>query len=258
MIKSKWLTISLSFVLVIFLFAGCGGNTQGGVGDNATLDDANAPAEDPLEVGDLPYPGFSAEKLDPAISEDEVVLEVSELIYDRLVHLDGDTPVAGLAASWVVSDDGLTYQFKLRPNAQFIDGTWISTDVVMANFNRWFDPENPLHGGDNAKYAAWIENFIGFNGEFAEDGKPLSKFDGIEKVDNLEFLLHLNAPMDDLLTILAKPEFSILNMSVLASEGDLFATQEGSVTSSGAYYVVNWDQTGLALAENGDYWGNQE
>ena len=49
---------------------------------------------------------------------------LAEAIWEGLTYLDPDTlvPVGGVARSWEVSDDGLTYTFRLRPNAQWSDG----------------------------------------------------------------------------------------------------------------------------------------
>lgn len=56
------------------------------------------------------------------------------MVYDSLVRY---TPIGmepSLAESWSVSDDGLTYTFKIR-NAKFSDGTNVSAEAVVMNFN---------------------------------------------------------------------------------------------------------------------------
>ncbi|MBI3159145.1 MAG: hypothetical protein HYZ26_06065 [Chloroflexi bacterium] len=215
-----------------------GGDTQPAVAEMTTVVPADA-------------------RLDPALATeaDAGVLEASRYVYDRLVESQGGQIVPGLASEWLISEDGLTYEITLRANASFADGTPVSTDVVMANFNRWYDPTHPLHGPDSSIYQAWVQYFVGFRNEFDENEKPISLFDGIEKVDDLHFLLHLNVPMPNFLEILALPQFSILNPAVLASEGAAYGTQGGSVDGSGAYSVESWGADGLLLAPNPLYWG---
>ena len=59
----------------------------------------------------------------------------------------------------------------------------IDADAVIANFNRWFDPQDPFRG--SGTYEVWAENFGGFKGESTSEGQPKSIVDGIEKVDDL-------------------------------------------------------------------------
>ena len=65
--------------------------------------------------------------------------EVTGNTYDLLVRLDlNDTSkVKGdLAESWTVSDDGLTYTFKLKPGLKFASGNPITADDVAYSFER--------------------------------------------------------------------------------------------------------------------------
>ena len=152
----------------------------------------------------------------------------------------------GLALTFDMSEQGLEYEFTLRTNAVFADGTAVTADAVVANFNRWFNPENPLHGADNSAYAAWLQYFKGFRGELDADGKPVSTFDGIEKVDDLTVLVHLNEPMDDFLEIIALPFFSILNPD---------ASDPGAA-GSGAFLIGELTDSRLTLEPNSSFWGD--
>ena len=193
-------------------------------------------------------------QLDPATIEQEELLEICGYIYEGLVALDGDTVVPALATTWTVSDDTLSYTFQLRPNVTFHDGTPLDVDIVIANFNRWFDTNHPLHGIDK-EYPAWLEAFGGFEGEVDNDGVPKSSFDGIEKVNNLTILIHLNRQDPDLLQKLARPQFSLINTEVLADERDLYGTSQGSTVGTGPYMLDEWKGDTLQLSPYGDYWG---
>ncbi len=62
-------------------------------------------------------------------------------VYDTLVWQDLDGSfVPGLADSWEVSDDGLTYTFHLRQDVKFHDGTPFNAEAVKFNFDRIVDP----------------------------------------------------------------------------------------------------------------------
>lgn len=259
----------LAIVLVLALLTACGG-TQDNPGntpqdaqpDNQPSENAQTPTDEPAEAspaedtGDaVVFSPFEYEKLDPAVAGegDEDLLAVSSMVYDTLVDVVDGEIVAGLAAEWSVSDDGLTYRFTLRPDAVFSDGTPVTTDVVMANFNRWYYPDNALHGDDSSVYQAWLANFKGFWTEPKEDTPPESLFDGIEKSDELNFLIHLYEPMDNFLEVISMPQFSILHPTLLADVG--YGTMLGDVVGTGAYVVDTWDETGLTLVPSSTYWG---
>ena len=77
--------------------------------------------------------------MDPAEAFELSTAEVTGNTYDLLVRLDlNDTSkVKGdLAESWTVSDDGLTYTFKLKPGLKFASGNPITAADVAYSFER--------------------------------------------------------------------------------------------------------------------------
>jgi peptide/nickel transport system substrate-binding protein len=77
--------------------------------------------------------------LDPAESFELSPAEFIGNAYDMLVRLDiNDTTKVkgGIADSWTVSDDGLTYTFKLKPGIKFASGNPITAEDVAWSFER--------------------------------------------------------------------------------------------------------------------------
>jgi peptide/nickel transport system substrate-binding protein len=217
------------------------------------VESTEKPTEPPTEEPEEEMAAADAVKLDPATIEGEELLEICGFIYEGLVAVDDDTIVPALATSWKVSDDQLDYIFNLRPNVTFHDGTPLDADIVIANFNRWFEPNHPLHG-DN-EYAAWQEAFGGFEGEVDSEGLPKSSFDGIEKVNNLTVLIHLNRQDPELLQKLARTQFSMINTASLEDQGELYGTRQGSTVGTGPYTLAEWMDDGLLLSPYSEYWG---
>jgi peptide/nickel transport system substrate-binding protein len=86
---------------------------------------------------------LSVSGIDPHINQNAELGIVLRQVYDTLVYRHPETRelVPGLATSWTISDDGLTYTFKLRENVTFHDGTLFNADAVAANLERIMNPE---------------------------------------------------------------------------------------------------------------------
>ncbi len=77
--------------------------------------------------------------LDPAESFELTPAEFIGNAYDMLVRLDIDDTTKvkpGIAESWEISDDGLTYTFKLKPGIKFASGNPITAEDVAWSFER--------------------------------------------------------------------------------------------------------------------------
>lgn len=76
--------------------------------------------------------------LDPAVAVDSQSGLVIQNVYDRLVEVapNGHDIEPGLAESWEVSDDGLTYTFTLHEGATFHDGSPLTAEDVVYSFQR--------------------------------------------------------------------------------------------------------------------------
>jgi len=216
---------------------------------------ADVPTEAATAVPTAEIPEVIAEgiQLDPAILDNKDLLLACSYIYEGLVKLEDISVEPVLASSWTISDDELDYIFELRPDVTFQDGTRLDADLVIANFNRWFDPENSLHNVD-ATFSGWQDAFLGFKGEMDANNAPKSSFDGIEKVNNLTILIHLNRQDPEFLQKIALPQFGFIIPDLLADEGNLFATSQGSVVGTGPYVVAEWTNESIVLLPNADYW----
>lgn len=77
--------------------------------------------------------------LDPGEAFELSTAEITANTYSKLVGLDpNDTSkvVGELAESWTISDDGMTYTFKLKPGLKFASGNPITAEDVAYSFER--------------------------------------------------------------------------------------------------------------------------
>lgn len=189
--------------------------------------------------------------LDPALATSADAKTAISHVYEGLVRTDNNNSmVAALATNITPSQDNLDYVVTLRTGVTFHDGTALNADAVVMNFNRWFDPKNPLHG--SGTYDTWVANFGGFKGDTDANGKPKSEFDGIEKQNDTTVILHLNTPDPNLSTKLSDPAFSIVSPAALQAAG--FGTPSGKDGGSGPYKIGTWNNSGLTLDPFSSYW----
>jgi peptide/nickel transport system substrate-binding protein len=84
---------------------------------------------------------------------------VMATIYDSLVKYKPGTvePEPGLAQSWAVSEDGLTYTFKLRSDVKFQDGTPFNADTYIQGINRQLDKSSPIYIYNTGPVGSYID-----------------------------------------------------------------------------------------------------
>ena len=84
----------------------------------------------------------------------------SQQVYNRLIEFKkGSTDLEpGLAESWDISEDGLTYTFHLRKGVQFhktkefTPSRDFNADDVLFSFLRQLDPNHPYHNVSKGTY----------------------------------------------------------------------------------------------------------
>ncbi|MGH6626488.1 MAG: ABC transporter substrate-binding protein [Burkholderiaceae bacterium] len=82
--------------------------------------------------------GQDIPNFDPHVASGYSSLALLRNVYDPLVRIDGNPPsvVPALAESWLVSDDGREYLFRLRTDAQFHDGSPVTAEAVKYSLDR--------------------------------------------------------------------------------------------------------------------------
>src|SRR5947208_2830102 len=81
------------------------------------------------------------DSLDPAKRNNQRCRRVMWPLFESLVDLSKERALApGLAESWEVGADGLTYTFRLRRGVRFHDGTPFTAAAAKLNLERNFLP----------------------------------------------------------------------------------------------------------------------
>jgi len=84
---------------------------------------------------------YDPRSMDPALSTDVPTGRVVSYPFDGLARITPEAKVVpGLAKSWDVSPDGITYTFHLHSGVKFHDGRPLTSRNVVASFQRVLDP----------------------------------------------------------------------------------------------------------------------
>ncbi len=167
---------------------------------------------------------------DPIKTAQNVDNWVFSNVFDVLVRVDksGTKLIPGLAESWTISDDGLTYTFKLR-DAKFSNGDAVTADDAAFSILRIRDNPGSL----------WADSFKVVDTATAADPKTL--------------VVKLKTPSAPFLSSMALPNVSVLPKKVVESEGE-DAFGEAPI-GSGAFAVKEWRRGDRVILEkNPNYW----
>ncbi len=177
----------------------------------------------------------------------------SVAVYDRLVEfVRGGTEIEpGLAESWEISDDGLTYTFHLRSGVKFhTTSTFTPTrefnaDDVIFSFMRQWDAQHPYHGVSGGTY----EYFVSM-------GMP-ELIKSIEKVDNRTVRFVLNAPNAPFLADMAMDFASILSAEYAEQMMEAGTPEQIDLqpVGTGPFQLVAYQKDAvIRYKANPDYW----
>lgn len=207
--KNRWMTLSVATVLAAL-----------------TLGTTLAEAAGVLSIGRRE----DSTTFDPIKTAQNVDNWVFSNVFDVLIRVDktGTKLEPGLAESWTVSDDGLTYTFKIR-DAKFSDGSPITSGDAAFSLLRIRDNKGSL----------WSDSY--------------KVIDTAEAADDRTLVVKLKNPSAPFLSTLALPNVSVLSKKAVEAGEDAFA--ELPTASSGAFIVKEWRRGDRVILEkNPNFW----
>ncbi len=90
---------------------------------------------------------------DPALVTGQPEGNILRCLFEPLTQWDPETlePMPGVAESWEISDDQLTYTFHLREQARWSDGSPVTADDFLYSWRRFLGPRTAAEYA----YLAW-------------------------------------------------------------------------------------------------------
>ena len=177
--------------------------------------------------------------LDASASVSNAGIQVYYNIYDTLIMRDTSADetkfLPGLAKSWEQVDD-LTWEFKLREDVKFHDGSTLDAEDVCYSMNRVINQES-------ADYAT-TKSYL------------LANFEKFEAVDELTVRAYTYNTEPLIESLLSDPNVGISSKEYCESVGLEQAALEPITTAP--YKVVSFEPNQSVVLERfGDYWGEQ-
>ena len=148
-------------------------------------------------------------------------------VFEGLTRFMGDgSVVPGLAESWEISDDGLTYTFKLRSGVTFHDGTTMDAEDVKFSLDR-------INAEDSANAQKALYSAIS----------------GVTVIDPMTVEITLSEPNGNMLFNLAWGD------AVIVAPESIENIKQQPI-GTGAFKFDSWSQGDkIEISRNPDYWG---
>ncbi len=239
----KKLAILLAIVTMVSALTACGGGTTASNSQSA----AGGKSATSVEQIANTYMEADPDTLDPTRADDDNKNSIVGEVQEGLVRMhDGKLEAAG-AVSWTVSDDGLTWSFKLRDN-KYSDGTEVTAADYVNAVQRIFDPQVNCH---NASIFYCIKG-----GEEFNTGKGKKEDVGVKAPDSKTLVFTLKEALPYFLQL---TNFSTITpIKATATEGTKNATYGATaeeMSYSGPFYIASWTRgSDIVLKKNPNYW----
>ncbi len=250
--KNSLKALLLSLVAVLLVACGNGGNGGGGEeggSDTAETSGGSEGAEQVLNwTTSSELPTMDATLATDTVSF-EILSNVNEGLYRQSLGEEGEFELGVIEGEPAVSEDGLTYTYTIREDANWENGDPVTADDFVYAWQRLVDPATA------ASYSYLIDGVIVNATEILSGDMEPSEL-GVTAVDDKTLEVQLVRSIPYLEGLLAMPAFLPLNQEFVEEHGDNYGTDSETVLYNGPFTLEEWDGTGLTwnLVKNDTYW----
>ncbi len=204
---------------------------------------ANAQEEQTLTLS----VGSEPPSIDPALATDTTSGAIINNVFEGLTARDAEgNPQPGMAESWEVSEDGLTYTFTLR------DANWSNGDPVTANdfeyaWKRVLDPAT------GAQYASIM--FVVEGAEAYNSGEGDVDSVGVTAVDEKTLEVQLALPSPYFEELIMHYTFMPVHQATVEGNEDWALDAGESYVTNGPFALESWNHNSdYVLVDSESYW----
>ena len=173
-------------------------------------------------------------------------------VFEGLVtyDLEGDLVPGNAANMPEVSEDGVTYTFTLRDDANWSNGTTVTADDFVFAWKRMVNPEN------GSGYAYLFSGIIK-NAEAIINGEAEVDTLGVEALDDKTLKVTLEKPVPYFLDVLTIPCYFPQNEAFVTEQGEKYGLNAENAIYNGPFTLADWDSASgdsWKYVKNDEYW----
>lgn len=246
--KKKFVVFMSIFLVLVMLFTGCSSPAEETTDE--TSEDTTEESSETQETGKkILRTNNSSEpgSLDPALAQGTHESWILENCFEGLMTFDENgNLVEGMAESYEVSEDGLTYTFHLRDGIKWTNGDPVTAQDFEYSWKRALAPETA------ANYASILYYIKG--GEAYNTGKATADDVLVKALDDKTLEVTLEAPAAYFLELTAFYTYFPVNKNVAESNPD-WAKDPSTYVCNGPFKLVEWKHNDqVVLEKNPDYY----
>ena len=239
--KKKFALVLAAAMISTTVLSGCGGggstDTNKGGQETQTAEGNNLV----VEIGPDP------ETIDPALNSAIDGANMIIHLFEPLLNFDKDNKIiGGMAETWDVSEDGLTYTFHLREGLKWSDGTPLTANDFVYTFKRVADPMTA------APYGYDLMCMIkGYDKAAEGDLDALA----VSAPDDQTFVVELSYPCVYFDKICAFATLSPVQQATVETNGEKWAVDPSTYICNGSMKIKEWvPGSHILMEKNENYW----
>lgn len=240
----NWKRYVLPLVMAMVLAAGGCGFTSTSTGTDGAAEEGKA-ANDTITV----YDTNEIRTLTQWAASDNNSFTILNNVSEGLYRLNAKhEPEPALAESYTVSDDKLTYTFKLRKDLKWSNGTALTAKDFVYSWLKQMSVD-ATNG-----YSFIMTDYIVNGAEYLENNASAADV-GVKAIDDTTFEVKLKQPTPYFVRLTVLPMFFPINEEFVKAQGDQYGLKAENMIYCGPYVLASYDPaSGSTLKKNESYW----
>jgi oligopeptide transport system substrate-binding protein len=249
-VKKRIALILASTMVVTAFLAGCSTKTAA----------PTPPTTKPVEKQEVSINlGTEPPNLDSAQTTDTASFDILGNVQEGLVRIGENFKILpGIAATWVISPDGLNYTFNLRKDAKWSDGKPITSKDFKFAWLRALDPKTASAYNFQLEYIKGAHDYDSIDVKAANYDTLAAAAKAkvsIDATDDYILKVTLDSPTSYWLGLMAFPTYLAQREDIVKQFGDKYAAEAANMLFNGPFTIKEWvHEDHITLNKNPNYW----